>query len=209
MQTIEISRGSQHLSPPSGRVLRPLLFSLKGGEEMKEVWKAIPGFSGFYEASNMGRIRSWRKLAGHGKKATEPRVLKQYGGNNKYNRVCLTRNSCKKKYSTHRLILLAFCGEPNRDYECGHLNSNRTDNRLENLKWVTRKENYSHRYGVETDNTGERNGRSKIKRKDAENIRCLFKNGVAILDIANKYNLSRGNIYKIIQNHSWKEVYSE
>ena len=60
--------------------------------------------------------------------------------NNKgYIRICI----CKKMYYVHRLIMMAFVGES--DQQVDHINRIKTDNRLENLRYCTPRENQLNR----------------------------------------------------------------
>ncbi len=100
------------------------------GNEHLEQWRPIPGFVGKYEASNLGRIRSARG------------ILKQrLHITRRYPVVELSLPPGSREHLVHRLVLLAFRGEPPVGNECRHLNGNRTDNRLVNLAWGTHSEN--------------------------------------------------------------------
>ncbi len=98
---------------------------------MEEIWKDIPGFLD-YQVSNLGRVKSFK-----GKKE---RILTPsytiYG----YLQVGLTQCGRQNLKYVHRLVLWAFEGHP-KGRQCDHINRVRDDNRLENLRWVTRKEN--------------------------------------------------------------------
>lgn len=104
---------------------------------VRETWKAIPGFDGIYEASDMGRIRSFSPMSriGNG-------ILRQHDCSG-YLRVSLYRKGVHrpKLYLVHRMVLLAFVGECPPGQQTRHLNGNSKDNRLTNIKWGTRKEN--------------------------------------------------------------------
>jgi len=105
----------------------------------KKIWKPVDGYEGSYEVSNKGRVR----LARNGKVYKKGYILngridKRFG----YRYVDLyDGNGNAKRYSTHRLVLLAFVGQCPKGMESRHLNDIKTDNRLRNLKWGTRKEN--------------------------------------------------------------------
>lgn len=99
------------------------------GREHLEQWRPIPGFEGLYEASNLGQIRSPRK------------ILKQRLSNKGYPVVELSKNGRSRESLVHRQVLKAFHGEPLPGDECRHLNGIPTDNQLENLEWGSHSEN--------------------------------------------------------------------
>lgn len=93
-----------------------------------EEWKCIESFER-YEVSNMGNIRRGNRILKPG--------LDMYG----YRQVNLYKNSkrfCKKVY---RLVLDAFNPNVNNKPQIDHINRIRSDDRLENLRWVTASEN--------------------------------------------------------------------
>ncbi len=63
-----------------------------------------------------------------------------------YTRVCI--GSDKKTYRIHRLVAEAFIPNPNNLPEVNHINKNKSDNRIENLEWVTHRGNIEHSYGT-------------------------------------------------------------
>ena len=92
-----------------------------------EQWKKIPGFEA-YEASTLGNIRNAR---GH--------ILKTWlDGGRHYYQIRFGRG---KNYSVHRLIALTFIPEVDGKPYVDHINQNKTDNRVENLRWATMSEN--------------------------------------------------------------------
>lgn len=112
-----------------------------------EVWKPIKSyngkFEGYYEISNLGRVRSIDRYVLQGGKQRHVRekikkqVLNAYG----YPCVCLCKNKVSRLYPIHRLICEAFIPNPENKPCVDHINTDRTDYRLENLRWVTFKEN--------------------------------------------------------------------
>ena len=100
---------------------------------MEENWKAVIGYEGLYEVSNLGRIRSLY----YGR----TRVLKTYKGNRDYLIVSLSKDGKQKTYTVHRLVANAFIPNPENKPEIDHINTITTDNRVENLRYVTPKEN--------------------------------------------------------------------
>lgn len=114
---------------------------------MEEEWKPIPGYEGWYEASSLGRIRGVDRVVimknGHERPLTgKIRTLSKAkrGG---YLSVCLRKEGTRKTYTVHRLIMRTFIGEPPEGKnEVDHIDGNRENNRLDNLEYVSKQENY-------------------------------------------------------------------
>ena len=115
----------------------------------KEIWLEIPGTNGDYLASNFGRIKSVERHYIHpirGKVFVEEKILSQMLTNYGYLRCQLSINRVKVKYFVHRLIALAFHENKTKKPCVNHKNGIKTDNRPENLEWVTYSENNFHSY---------------------------------------------------------------
>lgn len=110
-----------------------------------ENWKAIPGFEGRYEVSDHGRVRSLphEVAIGNGaERTTRGHLLKLQQARNGYLMVSLGRRY--KHMGVHRLVASAFLPNPEELPEVNHRNLNKTDNRVENLEWVSKHENMDH-----------------------------------------------------------------
>lgn len=112
---------------------------------MREFWKQIPGYEGFYEASNKGNLRSVdREFT---RSNGTPFSLKGKLLNHWLNPVdghpmcVLSRKGERRYFYVHTLVALAFFGEKEEGQEVRHLNDNPTDNRVENLEYGTRSDN--------------------------------------------------------------------
>ena len=106
---------------------------------MKEIWKNIEGYEGKYMVSNLGNVKSLWCRNGFRKKE---RLLKKVIIKNGYARVSLYTKGINNP-KIHRLVANAFLGKCPVGLEVRHLNGNKHDNRSENLKYGTRKENVS------------------------------------------------------------------
>ncbi len=104
--------------------------------EIKEEWKDIEGYEGLYQISNYGRVKSLNY-----KRTGKERILKPTKDSNGYFTVNLRINGTTKSFKTHRLVAKAFIPNPENKSEVDHINTIRDDNRVENLRWVTREEN--------------------------------------------------------------------
>jgi len=120
-----------------------------------ENWKPVKGYEGLYEVSNLGRVRSFDKYVLCIRNGVEMNVLhrgkilkpvkRQHG----YLGVMLygkgghaTRGF--KTFSVHRLVAEAFIPNPNGLPEVNHIDEDKTNNKAENLQWVTRVENVNY-----------------------------------------------------------------
>lgn len=112
---------------------------LKTNSHPGEEWKPISGFEHEYMISNLGRVLSLPKTIIHrGRESfTRHKFLNPSIGGDGYYRVCLNG----KFYRLHRVIATAFIPNPEGKPCIDHINAIRTDNRIENLRWVTHKEN--------------------------------------------------------------------
>lgn len=108
-----------------------------------ETWKPIKGYEGLYEVSNLGNVRSVDKHLMCGKQycLLKGKPKKAYYTPMGYLMTDLYKNGQGKKYYLHRLIAEAFIPNPNNLPCIDHINTVRDDNRLENLRWCTKKEN--------------------------------------------------------------------
>ena len=113
----------------------------------EEIYKAIPGYEGLYEVSNMGNVKSIQ--------FNKEKILKPAKDGRGHLQVSLWNNSKFKRIKVHQLVAMAFLNHT----PCGmklvvdHINDIKTDNRLDNLQIITQRENvcktqgsYSSRY---------------------------------------------------------------
>ena len=110
---------------------------------MSEVWKPIEGWEGRYEVSNMGKVRSLNyHMTGKTKE------LSPITSGKGYLMIGLCRD-CKMKWAkVHRLVASAFLPNPENKPQVNHKNGVKTDNRADNLEWVTDSENLRHAYNM-------------------------------------------------------------
>ena len=112
---------------------------------MKEEWKNIAGYEGLYEVSNMGRVRSLN----YNRRIGKIKVLKPQNNGQGYLVVKLSKNREGKRFKVHRLVAQTFIPNPFGKPQVNHKDENKTNNNVENLEWVTAKENNN--YGTRTE----------------------------------------------------------
>ena len=101
----------------------------KTQKKAKIVWKSVVGFSK-YEVSNTGSVRNCY---------TEK--IRKLQVNNGYLTVSLSAGEEKKHYLVHRLVAIAFIPNPNNLPVVDHVDNDRKNNNVENLRWCTYAEN--------------------------------------------------------------------
>lgn len=116
---------------------------------MKEEWRAVTGYEGFYEVSNFGNVRNLAVYSYKYKKVIirkEPRLLKLCTTNDGYLRVVLSKYGKKQHFAVHRLVALVFIPNIKDLPEVNHKDENHKNNCVWNLEWCTRK--YNANYGT-------------------------------------------------------------
>lgn len=112
---------------------------------MKEEWRPIPGWEGSYEVSNLGRIRGVDRLVVHtrstGKRFAKGKILRQHANDYGYMFVMGSSENRQRRIWVHRAVLEAFVEARPQGMVTMHLDNNPKNNRLQNLKWGTQKEN--------------------------------------------------------------------
>ncbi|SCJ53067.1 NUMOD4 motif [uncultured Clostridium sp.] len=119
-----------------------------------EVWKDIPEFEGLYQASNLGKIRSLYR--GDYKELT-PR--KNRGG---YYYVNLYKQKKRKTITVHKIIATTFIDNSENKIYIDHINTIRTDNRVENLRWCTHKENCNNELTIKNKSISQRGNKNHM-----------------------------------------------
>lgn len=111
---------------------------------MEEIWKDIKEYKGLYQVSNIGRVRrvehdycSARGEKRHLAESIKKTTLKRNG----YVAVALYNREKMQNVHVHRLVAEAFIPNPENKPYIDHINGDKTDNRVENLRWCTQKEN--------------------------------------------------------------------
>lgn len=109
-----------------------------------EEWKDIEGYEGLYQVSNEGRVKSLDRYVDNfwgTKQFVRGRILKETTDKDGYLMVYLCKDGKPKGRKVHRLVAEAFIPNTENKPQIDHINTVRDDNRVENLRWVSCKEN--------------------------------------------------------------------
>ena len=115
----------------------------------KEIWKPVPTYEGYYEVSNLGKVKSLARFVKHssgGKKLLKERIMKMPTDSEGYSKATLAKKGVNKSFKVHVLVVWVFTGwygNGRRDMNIDHINEVKTDNRLENLRVVSARQNKS------------------------------------------------------------------
>jgi len=174
--------------------VREMLYNYNMETYKNELFKDIEGQEGRYAISNFGRVWSYRK------KNNIPKFLKKDIRNGYY---AVKLGKYGKKMSIHRLVALAFIDNPENKEYVNHIDGNKLNNHIDNLEWVTAKENIHHAQinGMIPFKTYPIFRRQKISIEDASEICEAYATGMFTQrELAKKTNLSLGRINQLIHN---------
>lgn len=176
-----------------------------------EIWMNIPGFEGYYMASNFGRIKSVSRFIPtrwDTPKWQDGVILKLSSDQDGYN-ICSVSNATLRNITrkVHRLVAMAFIENPENKPMVNHKDANKQNNHVDNLEWVTNQENMTH--GVKNDlffhPKGELAGNSKLTTEQILEIRAIGKSK-KLTEIAEMFNISFQHVSDILLRGCWKHV---
>src|SRR5690625_4481364 len=173
---------------------------------MKEIWRDIPGHSGYYQVSDLGKVRSFKKRGAAKGKLKVPFLLKPSKNNKGYLRVRLWANHKYERHFIHRLVAMIFIPIPEGKHVVNHKNRNREDNKVSKLEWCTYHENVRHavQTGLMTEQIGSGNHASRLTESDVIMIRRLYKTtNLSQKEVADKFGVSQMSVSKIIRRETW------
>ena len=162
-------------------------------------WKSVVGWEALYEVSDEGEVRS----LGHYYRCMDGRMHRSFPCtlrqklDNGYARVQLCRYGSRHIRPVHVLVLEAFVSTCPKGHETRHLDGNRRNNVISNLRWGTRLENMADQYVHGTRVSGARNWTTKLTHDDVLEIKDRLADGHIPAFIANDFGVHRNTIYKI------------
>jgi len=164
-----------------------------------EIWKAIPDFEGYYEASSYGQIRSVKRIIKSGKLnvCLKGRILKQRTMPSGYKMVGLFKLGVRYNDVVHRIIAKTFLDNSFAHREVNHKNGIKSDNNIQNLEWCNRSQNIRHSYDV----LGAESYISKLTKPD---VLAIFKKySEFINELSSFYNVDSSVIKRVIKGRTY------
>ena len=183
------------------------------GLSMQENWKDVVGYEGYYKVSDKGRVMTVARefIKSNGRKCTVKEQILSQGVVRGYKCVDLKVRGNRKTMRVHRLVAMAFIGEPSKEM-VNHKDGNKTNNILSNLEWATRSENELHAY-----NTGLKKSNEKHKKAIVESnkkrrtladdtVKYIRNSNKSQYELANELGISRANVGLIRQRKRYADV---
>lgn len=168
----------------------------------KETWKDIKGYEGIYQVSDLGRVKSLDRIIerknGNGSFFKKGQIQKLQDNGNGYKYKQLKHNGKSNNFYIHKLVMETFVGQrPNEMVIC-HKDGDKSNNRLDNLRYDTATEN-------NIDQFRHNNKKGKLEIKDVLKVREMYKQGFSTKEISDYFNVGKWVVLRIKngKNYSW------
>lgn len=176
---------------------------------MSEQWKPILGYEGFYEVSDLGRVRNIKSR--RGTYIGKIHKARPYGGSKRkmppYWAVALHKNGVSKNFNVARLVAVAFIGPRPEGCEINHIDANKANNAATNLEYVTPTENKRKAWADGTYwHKGISNRLSKLTEEQVLRIWEVRNDGYDEAEVARYYGVSAVTLGNIWRKRSYRDL---
>lgn len=167
---------------------------------MEEVWKDIPHYEGKYQVSSHGRVRN-----------ISTGLVRRLQHNKKDGYVYVSLSGGDKRIwyvKVHRLVCMAFLENTEGKRYVDHIDGNKLNNHLPNLRWVTFQENISAAWDMGLyENRGSKHGMSLLNDDQVRIIKNRLLNKEKVVDIVVDFpSVKKAAIYDIKQGRTWAHI---
>lgn len=174
-----------------------------------EIFKPVNGYEGFYEVSNLGRVKSLARRWSVGVKKDSILKHGRQRVKNKYLTVTFCVNKVRKIRTVHRLVADHFCHKPDECNVVNHLDSDIFNNFYKNLEWTTHRGNTLHAYknGTMKGRKGTKHHTAKLNEQSIFEIKEMCKKSdISQKEIAKIYGVGQAQISRINTNKRWAHI---
>lgn len=192
------------------------VFPNDNADNINEIWKDIKDYEGYYQVSNLGRIRSLDRYIEQSRadgtiyqRFMKGKILSLNKTNGRGYHIASLGKGCeeyRQNYYIHRLVADAFLPNPNNLPEVNHKDEHgdKSNNSVDNLEWVTSIENKEHAKNNYLNAIGIRSGTSKLTENEVMNI---YNSTKSSKELSMQYNVGTGCINSIKAKRSWKHIH--
>lgn len=166
-----------------------------------DIWMDIDGYEGYYQISNLDKVRSLeRRIKNYpsGTRVMKAMPIKTRINTTGYLTVDLSKEGDARRYKVHRLKATAFIPNPNNYPEINHMDGNKLNNRLSNLEWCTSSQNRIHAYkeGLKP---------SKLSKGDVDEIIKVYPSKT-LKELGTQYNVTLQAIWAVLHGKNCKRL---
>lgn len=173
----------------------------------KETWRNAYNSNGTYAISSIGRMKRLEHSVLDKRGVVQlfkERLLKPCKTNHGYFSYTISVNGNVFRMLAHRFVAIAFIPNPDNKPHINHIDSNRQNNKVENLEWCTHSENMKHSFlSGNSSQLGDKNSCSKLTTKQVINI--FFSTGSSY-NVAKKYPITAKTVRDIRGRKSWTHI---
>jgi len=180
---------------------------------MSEIWKAVVGYEGMYEVSNLGSVKSIERVTQRVQKGSvvkqpikESLLTRRPHVDTGHLQVMLSKNGRRQNQYVHDLVTRAFLGPKPAGMQVCHGDGNSGNARLSNLRYDTPTGNASDRLLHGTDARGANNPGAKLDEAKVRRIRVLISEGLSTTEIGKQMNISRQTVNDIKMGRRWAHL---
>ena len=173
---------------------------------MIENWIPVKGYEGFYEVSDHGRVKSLsRYVRCHtdSKRLHKGKILENIIPPDRYYKALLCRNGETKQVYIHTLVCEAFIGPRPKNSHCMHLDGDKKNNHISNLRYGSPSCNAAFMIDDGTVSRGVKRYNAKLDEVKVREIRKLAKKGISHRLIAEQYGIGRRTACAIALKQNW------
>jgi len=175
----------------------------------KEIWKPVAGYEGLYLVSDAGRLMSESKLVpcknGRAFRMTG-KILNPGSGKSKYLSFRLVKHGMATTRYVQRIVLEAFVSACPPGMEACHGDGDRQNNRIDNLRWGTRKSNHADKNLHGTMPRGVTHPRAKLDDAVVLSMRNFRNSGASYRVIAEAAGVTTMTAYRAINRQNWSHI---